>query len=192
MPSSKKKVYVRLTLGQKAILCKIAREKPRDLSAPRDFAMRVFDLPRPPAERTIYNILKTQDKILKLTESSYSRKKFFNPVFDEIDQALVNEFDVMETKLSTITDYGLMYRSKDFCDKNFGSLPAAMQPGFSKGWAYRFRKLHGIRCVRKQGEAASVKKIDVAQGRERMRKITDLYNLRDTYNMDETSFFSSR
>eukprot|EP00644_Phytophthora_capsici_P008310 jgi/Phyca11/114544/e_gw1.26.385.1 len=82
-----------------------------------------------------------------------------------------------------------MYHAKLFVDVHFGHLAADQQPGFSKGWAYRFRKRHGIRCIRKQREAASVKQSDIVEGRESMRKITDPYSLHNIYNMDETSFF---
>ncbi|EGZ08704.1 hypothetical protein PHYSODRAFT_318663 [Phytophthora sojae] len=74
-------------------------------------------------------------------------------------------------------------------NSNIPKLLCLQRPGFSKGWAYRFRKRHDIRCIRKQGEAASVKPSSVDGGRAKMREITDRYELPDIYNLDETSFF---
>ncbi|KAE8883537.1 hypothetical protein PF005_g13141 [Phytophthora fragariae] len=187
--TSTKKTYVRLTLGQKVMICKMAREQPRSRQALREMATRAFDLPRPMSERTLHSILKSHNTLLKVAENNYKRKKFVDPVVEEFDNALLAEFDRMAEQVSTITDYSLVFRAKLFWDEHFSTYPAEKRPGFSKGWVYRFRKRHGIRCIRKQGEAASVKPSSIVDGRARMRELTEKYELRNINNMDETSFF---
>ncbi|GMF19423.1 unnamed protein product [Phytophthora lilii] len=150
-----KRVYIRLTLGQKVMLCQKAREQPqsRDLEALRVWATEMFNLPKRPSERSIYNILQQEDKLLKLPTSAYEYKKFADPVLEELDQAIVAGFDAMGEDVSSITDTRLIHRSKFFIEAKFPDLPPEKMPGFSKGWAYRFRQRHATRCLAKQIEA---------------------------------------
>ncbi|KAE8893665.1 hypothetical protein PF005_g28333 [Phytophthora fragariae] len=78
--TSTKKTYVRLTLGQKVMICKMAREQPRSRQALREMATRAFDLPRPMSERTLHSILKSHNTLLKVAENNYKRKKVVDPV----------------------------------------------------------------------------------------------------------------
>ncbi|GMF37316.1 unnamed protein product [Phytophthora fragariaefolia] len=137
-----KKCYVRLNILQKAMLCEMARVQAsmRDVRALQEWATRAFDLPQLPSKSTIHEILKSEAKYRNLPEEYNGRMKFGSPEFEEIDRALVGEFDVMSAQVPTLTDYGLRYRSKLFVDTNFESVPNEKKPGFSKGWAYRFRK----------------------------------------------------
>lgn len=186
---STKKTYVRLTLGQKVMLCKMAHEQPRSRHALLEWATRAFDLPNSMSESTLRNILKSTSTLLKVPEANYKNKKFASAVVEEFDKALLAEFDRMAEQVSTITDYSLIFRAKLFWVERFSALPVSRRPGFSKGWMYRFRKRHGIRCLRKQGEAASVKPCSIVDGRVSMRVLTDQYELHNIYNMDETSFY---
>ncbi|ETP38761.1 hypothetical protein F442_13687, partial [Phytophthora nicotianae P10297] len=136
-------------------------------------AARAFDLPRPPSEWSLYNILRNEAKLVKLPKDTYNYKKSVDPVIDSLDRALIHEFDKMEMAMKTLTDHALLYRSKLFVEEHYKSLPADKRPGFSKGWLHRFKKRHGIRCQRKQGEAASVDTATVADGRANMRCMTD-------------------
>jgi hypothetical protein len=95
----------------------------------------------------------------------------------------------MAVEVQSLTYYGLIYLAKLFVNEHCRYWPADKLPGFSKGWVYRFRKRHGIRCRRKQGEAGSVPVDAIEDGRSDMRKLTDRYAFKDIYNMDETSFF---
>ncbi|KAG1694064.1 hypothetical protein DVH05_022081 [Phytophthora capsici] len=166
-----KKHYVRMTFGQKIMLCEMAHNNAaqRDVQALREWAARAFDLPQLPSAASIYEVLRNEKKYRAVPKDTHRLKKFVDPAAEELDRALLTEFDTMEENLTTITDYALMYRAKLFVDAHFGHLAADKRPGFSKGWAYRFRKRHGIRCIRKQGEAASVKQSDIVKGRESMQ-----------------------
>jgi hypothetical protein len=63
-------------------------------------------------------------------------------------------------------------------------------PHFSDGWLQNFKERHGIRAIRLHGEAASVDdSITVEQRMNEIRAVTDRYDLRDIYNMDETGLY---
>ncbi|ETP10607.1 hypothetical protein F441_13780 [Phytophthora nicotianae CJ01A1] len=155
-----------------------ARGSRPDMHALVEWAARAFDLPRPPSEWSLYNILRNEAKLVKLPKDTYNYKKSVDPVIDSLDRALIHEFDKMEMAMKTLTDHALLYRSKLFVEEHYKSLPAVKRPGFSKGWLHRFKKRHGIRYQRKQGEAASVDTATVADGRANMRCMTDLYALK--------------
>ncbi|KAG3092288.1 hypothetical protein PI125_g17175 [Phytophthora idaei] len=56
MPSPPpKKEYVRLTLCQKAMLCKMASMQPGNMTTLAEWATRAFDLPRPPSQSVLYD-----------------------------------------------------------------------------------------------------------------------------------------
>ncbi|KAE8878808.1 hypothetical protein PF005_g14531 [Phytophthora fragariae] len=144
-PKHSKWTYIRLTLGQKAMLCKRARDQPGKLEALQEWATQEFDLPRPLSSRTLQGILNAESKFLNLPEAAYTHKQLADPETDAFDQVLLVELHRMEKNISKIIDKALMYRSKLFFEAHFTHLPADKRPGFSKGWAHRFRKRHGIR-----------------------------------------------
>ncbi|ETO68081.1 hypothetical protein F444_15075 [Phytophthora nicotianae P1976] len=59
-----KSTYVRLTIGQTIEICKMARARGSrpDMHALVEWAARAFDLPRPPSEWSLYNILRNEAK----------------------------------------------------------------------------------------------------------------------------------
>ncbi|KAE8955357.1 hypothetical protein PR001_g32140, partial [Phytophthora rubi] len=183
MPSTSKKVYTRLTLGQKVAMCKLYNKQPCSIADLIDWAVRAFELPKGPSQAAVYEMLRNQDKLSKLPKENYTYKKVADPVKDAFDRALLHNFDMMEDEL-TVTDEALLFRAINF----FLPVPLEKRPGFSKGWLHRFKKRHGICSRRKHGEAASVTPNSIVEGRDNMRKLTDFYDLSDIYNMDETSF----
>ncbi|KAG6611512.1 DDE-domain-containing protein [Phytophthora cinnamomi] len=61
----------------------------------------------------------------------------------------------------------------------------AWELGFSDGWLTAFERRHRLRYRNRPGEAGSADPAAVAQGRQRLQEITDLYPPKDIYNMDE-------
>lgn len=150
MPSQPKsnnlstKQNLRLTIGQKVMLCKIADRQRRsiaylsggqlgNMTALADWATRAFDLPRPPSQSSLYNILRKKPELLKLHEDTYDKKKIADPVIDDIDRALLGEFDKVTSEVRTVPEYGLIYRSKIFVEEKYKHLPEEKLPGVSKG-----------------------------------------------------------
>lgn len=60
---------------------------------------------------------------------------------------------------------------------------------FSQGWLSRFQKRHNLSSKRAHGEAASVCAGVVEEGRKKLQDVTQGYERRDVFNMDETAFF---
>ena len=61
----------------------------------------------------------------------------------------------------------------------------------SNGWLGRFKVRHGLREMRRHGEAASANANTVNAERKRVQELIKKhgYQLRDIYNMDETGLF---
>ncbi|EGZ17452.1 hypothetical protein PHYSODRAFT_354584 [Phytophthora sojae] len=166
MPRTAKKTYIRLTLGQKVMLCQRAHELPGTLKclkrqALREWATKEFDLPQPMSERTLDTILKSEATLLQVSETNYRNKRVADPVLEEFDRALLAEFDRL---CEPMTEKSLMARGKLLWEARFSDLPAEKRPGFSKGWAYRFRKRHGKRKLDEEAEAASVEPSSTVDG----------------------------
>jgi hypothetical protein len=59
----------------------------------------------------------------------------------------------------------------------------------SEGWLTSFKSRTGLRSIKRHGKAGSASADTVAAERSRVRAITDLYDLANIYNMDETGLF---
>lgn len=153
-----------------------------------EWAARAFDLPKPPAESTIYTILDQREKFATLPMTSYGHKKVGDRATINFELALAAEFDTMEREVKTVTDDTLLVLAEHYATSVYKLDPDKV-PGFSKGWLHRFKTRNGITSKRKYGEAASVDPAVVREGRIAIRGITDLYTPDNIYNMDETAFF---
>ncbi|KAJ8558793.1 hypothetical protein ON010_g8656 [Phytophthora cinnamomi] len=76
--------------------------------------------------------MRDEPRLRKLQKKSYKVKKFLDPVAEEIDLALLEEFDRMPIAVATLTNYALIYRVKLFAAERFNHLPADKLHGFSK------------------------------------------------------------
>ncbi|RHY48324.1 hypothetical protein DYB38_014371 [Aphanomyces astaci] len=66
---------------------------------------------------------------------------------------------------------------------------SARRISFSKGWLHKFQKKYSLNSKVQHGEAGSVTPAQVEDGRQAMQKVTRGFEVANTYNMDETSFF---
>ncbi|ETN17401.1 hypothetical protein PPTG_05213 [Phytophthora nicotianae INRA-310] len=67
---------------------------------------------------------------------------------------------------------------KDLCD--------AWDLTFSDGWLTAFERRHRLKSRKLPGEAHSADPVAVGLGHQQLQEITDLYEPKDVYNMDET------
>jgi len=84
---------------------------------------------------------------------------------------------------------GDLIRAKAVRFQDLLGLPDDEKLAFSDGWLDKFKQRLGLKEFRTHGEAGSVSLTNVMSAVIRMRKITDLYPLRDIFNMDETGLF---
>jgi hypothetical protein len=62
----------------------------------------------------------------------------------------------------------------------------AWELSFSDGWLTAFEHRHELRSRQRPGEAGSADPAAVALGRQQLQQLTDLYEAKDIFNMDET------
>lgn len=88
-----------------------------------------------------------------------------------------------------LTGEVLRKKWKEFAEKAGVALEDQLQ--LSNGWLDRFKARHGLKEVRRHGEAGSVKMDTVEAERLRIQKVIrdGGYQLRDVFNMDETGLF---
>ena len=60
---------------------------------------------------------------------------------------------------------------------------------FSSGWLSKFKKRHGLKQVKKHGEAASADNAAIVKTIPELKEILKSYDLKDIFNMDETGLF---
>ena len=60
---------------------------------------------------------------------------------------------------------------------------------FSNGWLFKFKRRHGLVQIKKHGEDASADHAAAAVAVTQLRELLKDYELKDIYNMDETSLF---
>ncbi|KAG9409267.1 hypothetical protein AC1031_022117 [Aphanomyces cochlioides] len=65
----------------------------------------------------------------------------------------------------------------------------ASRLSFSSGWLTKFLKRHNLGRKHVFGEASSIDPAVVEEGRNLMQSITQFYEPRDIYNLDETGYF---
>jgi hypothetical protein len=185
--STPKNRRIRLTLGQQVQVCHVAATVKSSVSALAFWATDEFDLPIPLSRKAVARILRDREKILACPETCFQLKNIIDMEVRSFEDAVAAEFDIMEQCIETVTGEIVIAMAQEVAERV--RLPASKRPSFSLTWLYRFLKRHGISLQRKHGEATSVDTEIVRTGRADMLNLTDGYERRDIYNMDETSFY---
>jgi hypothetical protein len=86
---------------------------------------------------------------------------------------------------------GEVLRQKWNSFADMAGIPQDDRLKLSNGWLGRFKVRHGLREMRRHGEAASANANTVNAERKRVQELIKKhgYQLRDIYNMDETGLF---
>ena len=130
---------------------------------------------------TVSRLLKRKEIII----SNPSAKRHRTVQHPSLENALYEWVIQMQAKV-ILTDAILMQKAKDFSqllnipDDDFK---------FSSGWLSKFKKRHGLKQVKKHGEAASADNAAIVKTIPKLKEILKSYDLKDIFNMDETGLF---
>ncbi|CAG8626907.1 984_t:CDS:2, partial [Paraglomus occultum] len=130
---------------------------------------------------TVSRLLKRKESII----SNPSAKRHRTVQHPNLENALYEWVIQMQTKV-ILTDAILVQKAKDFSqllnipDDDFK---------FSCGWLSRFKKRHGLKQIKKHGEAASADTVAILKTIPELKEILKSYDLKDIFNMDETGLF---
>jgi hypothetical protein len=74
---------------------------------------------------------------------------------------------------------------------NLAGVPDDERLGLSEGWLYKLKRRHGLKEIRRHGEAGSVdmQKVEVEHKQLKVLIGESGYKLKDVFNMDETGLF---
>jgi predicted DNA-binding protein YlxM (UPF0122 family) len=169
---------VSLSAAQKRELCE-TKEKNPDLSNV-ELAVQ-YNV----GKSTITDILKEKERWLAISESQGSVKKFRGPKWPQLENALSLWVD---NALNTKQDIdGNVLKTKASYFANQFSIEEFHH---SDGWLTGFKKRHGLRQFKKQGEAASAPSAEsIENDRLALQQLLASYNPEDIWNGDETGLF---
>ena len=173
MTSEKK--YVTLSIGQKKELCEKKANNPSMLNTE---LARYYNI----KPNTVSDILKRKAEYLLISSSEQDKKRFREPMYKEIDEAVSIWMSQFLSMNQTLRGDILQQKAKFFADR-FGIT------GFnaSAGWLTNFKKRNNLRLYVKSGEAASApdaEKLD--EYRAIIAEKLSEYDLENIYNCDET------
>jgi hypothetical protein len=133
--------------------------------------------------------LKSEDTIWsKENQSAHSStRKIRQLSYPKVESALAEWMTQAIHCNMTITGNVLKVKWRDFA--RLAGVPTEDWLKLSGGWLDSFKKRHQLKSYRKHGEAASVDPIAVESEVERVQKITEDYELKNIFNMDETGLF---
>ncbi|CAB5344386.1 unnamed protein product [Rhizophagus irregularis] len=173
---SRKRVI--LSAAQKRELCETKEKNPNlsNISLAQQYRV---------GKSTITDILKEKERWLSITESQGSIKKFRGPKWPQLENALSLWVD---NALNTKQDIdGNILKTKASYFANQFSIEDFHQ---SDGWLTGFKKCHGLRQYKKQGEAASAPSAEsIEHDRLALQQILAPYKPEDIWNGDETGLF---
>ncbi|KAG3145323.1 hypothetical protein PI126_g13772 [Phytophthora idaei] len=172
-----------MKIQQKRGLIKKASERP-DMTQEALFVWvkATYKLERVPAQTIISDILKNASKIMSDDYGNGRRRKPLRVTSAALEDQLWAWIQKVEGQSICLPRELIKMKARDIqkelCD--------AWDLAFSDGWLTAFEQRHCIRSRQLPGEAASADPAAVALGRQRLQDLTDLYEPKDIYNMDET------
>lgn len=130
----------------------------------------------------VSDILKRKSKYLSISSSEQDRKRFWEPMYKEIDEAVSIWISQFLSMNQTLREDILQQKAKLFANK-FGIT------GFSASasWLTNFKKRNNLQSYVKSGETASAPDIDkLNEYRATIAEKLSEYDLQDIYNCDKT------
>ncbi|KAE9360412.1 hypothetical protein PR003_g230 [Phytophthora rubi] len=172
-----------LKIEQKRGLIEKAAECPamtqHELAA---WAKVTYKLKRAPAQTTVSDILQRARVIMSDDNGDGRRRKPLRVTSLALESELWEWIQKLEYQGICLSRELILMKARDIqrarCD--------AWVLYFSDGWLTAFQKRHGLRYHQQPGEAGSADPAAVALGRQQLQELTDLYEAKDIYNMDET------
>ncbi|EXX70733.1 Pdc2p [Rhizophagus irregularis DAOM 197198w] len=169
---------VTLSVAQKQELCQKKIDNP---SIPNIELARQYNV----KPNMVSDILKRKSEYLSVSSSELERKRFRQPMYKEIDDAVGIWMSQFLAANQTLRGDILQKKAKQFADRfGFAEFTA------SAGWLSNFKKRNNVQSYIKSGEAASGPSLEEID--EYRRKVTEKlseYALEDIYNCDETALF---
>lgn len=188
MPQHPSQQRCHLTVWRKLALIGQARQTGWTQAKLARWATSTMKLAVPLSRQGVGLILASEAKLRATPERRRGAKRLVtDPAFNYLDKRIAARVDAMDDHLETVSDALIIIAAEDVADEL--GIPAPARPSFSSGWLQKFKLRWGYARRRKHGEAASVEAQATLDGRARMIKLTRLYEKKDVYNMDETSFF---
>jgi len=167
-----------LSAAQKRELCETKKNNPslNNVELAKEYNI---------GKATVTDILKEKERWLSITTEQANLKKFREPNWPKLEQALSLWVDNALYSQQDITGNILKEKANKFAAKlsinNFRS---------SDGWLAGFKHRHGLRQFRKQGEAASAPSLELLENaRVSLQTLLGNYSPEDIWNGDETGLF---
>jgi len=177
-----------LTNNQRKAICEHWTKVPKiSQTKLAEWAKLRFNLSKTPTQATISNIIKKRDQYLDMDEHNLQAKRARDTHFPELDAALANW--VLQCQGNRININGDLIKAKASVFAEKLNIPLDDRPVFSNGWLDKFKDRHGFRLFKSHGESGSVDNTALNESLPNLLQITDQYNLKDIFNMDETGLF---
>ncbi|CAB5377698.1 unnamed protein product [Rhizophagus irregularis] len=175
---STKRKRVNLSAGQKREICEM---KERDPCIQNVELAQKYNV----GKSTITDILKESERWLTITESQENVKKFCGPKWPQLEDTLGlwvdNALNTKQDIDGNILKMKASYFAEQFSIEDFHH---------SEGWLGGFKKWHGLRQFKKQGEAESAPSAkSIERDRLALQQFLTTYNPEDIWNGDETGLF---
>ncbi|CAB4378520.1 unnamed protein product [Rhizophagus irregularis] len=175
---STKRKRVNLSAGQKREICEMKERDPRIQNVELAQKYNV-------GKSTITDILKESKRWLTITESQENVKKFRGPKWLQLEDVLGlwvdNALNTKQDIDGNILKMKASYFAEQFSIEDFHH---------SEGWLGGFKKWHGLRQFKKQGEAESVPSAEsIERDRLALQQFLTTYNPEDIWNGNETGLF---
>lgn len=169
---------VSLSAAQKRELCEKKEKNPNLSNVELALQYHV-------GKSTITDILKEKRRWLSISESQENVKKFRSPKWPQLEDALGlwvdNALNTKQDIDGNILKTKASYFANQLSIEDFHS---------SEGWLGGFKKRHGLRQFKKQGEAASAPSTEsIENDRLALQQLLMSYDLEDIWNGDETGLF---
>ncbi len=134
---------------------------------------------------TITDILRESERWLTITESQENIKKFCGPKWPQLEDALGlwvdNALNTKQDIDGNVLKVKASYFAEQFSIEDFHH---------SEGWLGGFKKRHGLRQFKKQGESESAPSAEsIKRDRLALQQFLAPYNPEDIWNGDETGLF---
>ncbi len=174
--STKKRVI--LTAAQKRELCEIKEKNSTISNVELAQQYRI-------GKSTVTDILREKERWLSISEGQESVKKFRGLKWPQLEDALSiwvdNALNTRQDIDGNILKTKASYFARQFSIEDFH---------YSEGWLGGFKKCHGLRQFKKQGEAASAPSAEsIESDRLALQQLLAPYNPEDIWNGDETGLF---
>jgi len=168
--------------GEKKQICKVKQENP-EFTVEQVWHSVCEQLHKKVGLSTVGRILKDHETWLAVPDDDKSRRAS-SAKHCNLEEALSLWFDRVAKEGMEISD--IMVREQA---EKLGGMLGITDFAYSRGWLDRFKKRHGLKSYRLQGESGSADPEVVQRGRADLQELLKEYGEADIYNADETGLF---